>query len=156
MNSLTIRSGSIEGERRHCRAEKRINSNLIYVQSLNIKCAESWIPVAEVKTTLHSRILFIGGTVQILQNWSNHSVLQHTKYFKCQGCSAIICYPELPYHLQSIQAALSCASHQPPSCYNRTDINHPPPHLRWNRRGGEEVPKEEQKRWDRKKNERKG
>lgn len=34
---------------------------------------------------------------------------------------------------------------------SRTDINHPLPHLRWNRRGGEKVPKEERKRWDRRK-----
>lgn len=32
--------------------------------------------------------------------------------------------------------------------YNRTDTNHSLPHLRWNRRGKEEVPIEERKKWD--------
>lgn len=36
-----------------------------------------------------------------------------TKYFKCQGCSAIIFYPELAHHLQSIQALLWSATYQP-------------------------------------------
>lgn len=85
-----------------------------------------------------------------MQNWSNDCVLLHRKYFKCQGCSAIICYPELSHHLQSIQPVFVCLL-SATLLYNRTDINHPLPHLRLNRRGGEEVPKVERKRWDRRK-----
>lgn len=70
---------------------------------------------------------------------ATHRILQMSRIF-CNHLPSSVC-PSFAKHSSSSLVCLLSAS----LLYNRSDINHPLPHLRWNRRGREDVPAVERK-----------